>query len=77
MATEAIQAAKIAKAVTGDLRRAFATILKEHGALDWELESFSLKKTNKLLEGDICPPDQEYDCRAVGVGVICKCWPRT
>jgi hypothetical protein len=75
VATEAAQAAQIAKGVSGDLKRAFANILKEHGVPDWQLDSFTLKRATRL-EAEGCPPDQEYDCRIANGDVLCKCWPK-
>jgi hypothetical protein len=74
--TDAAQAARIAKALSGEIRAAFDRILKEHEVPDWQLQSFSLTRRTRLEAFDGCNPGEEYDCRLVGATVVCKCFPK-
>jgi len=71
--TDAKQAAKVAKALSFELRAAFDKILREHNVPDWRLQSFTLAR--RTAETAECPPGTEYDCRDDGTAVVCKCWP--
>jgi hypothetical protein len=74
--TEANEAARIAKALTGEFKAAFDRILIDHKVSDWQLQAFSLTRRAALESAEGCNSGEEYDCRLVGTTVVCKCFPK-